>query len=153
PQNLEEADDRLDSAIEVGDVEFLIGGVQIIVGKTHTHHDAGNLQVFLELGHDRNRTARANVYGVFPEDFVHGFHRGAREFVVGVHHARRSLAVHLDADLDALGRDLLHVLGVLLQDVVGVLLGHQPHRDFGRGARRNYGLCATSDEAAGHAVY
>ena len=50
------------------------------------------------------------------------------------------------------GGKLLHEIGVLLQDVVGILVRHQAHGDLGEGAGGNHGLGSGSGEAAGHAV-
>ena len=66
--------------------------------------------------------------------------------------AGRALAVDFDFRLDAFGRELLHVGGVFLEDVVGILIGHQAHGDLGRGLGGNHGLGAGGDEASGHAV-
>src|SRR5271157_142117 len=73
PQYLEEPDDRLNPAIKVRDVELLVRRVQVVVGQAHAHHDAGNLQVLVELGDDGNGAAGADVHRVFSEDFMHGF--------------------------------------------------------------------------------
>src|ERR1039458_3609879 len=70
-QNLEKANDGLDAAIEIGDMEFLIRGVQIVVRKAHSHHDAGDFQVFLELGDDGDGAAGADVNRVFAENLMH----------------------------------------------------------------------------------
>src|SRR6266849_3625568 len=51
-QLLEEQTDRLNPAMEVRDVKLLVRGVQIIVRQAEAHHDAGNLQHVLEVGHD-----------------------------------------------------------------------------------------------------
>src|SRR5208283_4504199 len=104
-------------------------------GQAHAHHDAWNLQVLVELGDDGNRATRAYVHRVLPEDFVHGFDRDAGELVVGVHHTGRAFAVHFDVDRNAFRRELLHAVGVLLEDVVGVLVGHQAHGNLRRRAR------------------
>ena len=56
-QAVEEVDDRLDPAIEVRDVELLVGGVQIVVGQAQAHHHRGNLQHVFEVGHDGNGSA------------------------------------------------------------------------------------------------
>jgi hypothetical protein len=51
-QLLEEAADGFDPVVEVGDVELLVGGVQVVVRQAETHHHAGNLQHVLEAGDD-----------------------------------------------------------------------------------------------------
>src|SRR5271157_802394 len=73
PQYLEEPDDRLNPTIEVRDVELFVGSVQVVVGQAHAHHDAGNLQVFVELSDDGNGAAGADVHRVLPKHLVHGF--------------------------------------------------------------------------------
>src|SRR5215471_880465 len=57
---LEVPDNALDPAIEVRDVELLVGGVEVVVGQSETHHDAGNLEHVLEVGDDGNAAAGAN---------------------------------------------------------------------------------------------
>ena len=54
-QPLQEEDDGFDPAVEVGDVELLVGGVQVIVGEAEAHHHAGDLQVLLEVGRSEER--------------------------------------------------------------------------------------------------
>ena len=41
---------------------------------------------------------------------------------------------------------------IFLEDVVGILIGHEAHRDFSLGLRGNHGLGAIGDEPSGHAV-
>src|ERR1035438_4645304 len=48
PQRGQEARDGFRTAIEIGQVEFLVGRVQIVVGQTEAHHHAGNSQVLVE---------------------------------------------------------------------------------------------------------
>ncbi len=67
-------------------------------------------------------------------------------------HAGRPFAPHFDFGLDAFGRELLHEGQVLLEDVVGILIGDQAHGNLRRGFRRDHGLGAIGDEASGHAV-
>jgi len=56
-QNGEEANYRLNAAIKVRDVKFLVRRVQIVVRKSETHHYAREPEVILELGDDRDRAA------------------------------------------------------------------------------------------------
>ena len=84
---------------------------------------------------------------------MHGFGRRLHVLVVGAHDAGRALAPDLDLGVDALGGQLLHVSGVALEDVVGILVRDEPHGDLGGGLRRNDSLCARSGEASGHAVH
>ena len=67
---LEEAADRFDPAVEVRNMELLVGRVQVVVGQAEAHHDAGNLQHVLEVGDDGNRTAAADEDRLFLEDVV-----------------------------------------------------------------------------------
>src|SRR5260370_39611508 len=104
---LEEANDRLNPAIEIWDVEFFVGSVEVVVGKAEAHHHAGQLEDVLEVGDDRDRSSGANEDRIFLKDLVQGFGGGLDKTIVGVHHARRAFAMHLDADVDAFGRELL----------------------------------------------
>src|SRR3954451_13312777 len=51
-QDREEADEGLDTAVEVRDVELFVRGVEVVVGKTHAHHYGRNLQFVLEIRDD-----------------------------------------------------------------------------------------------------
>jgi len=53
-QILEEQTDGLDAAMEIGDVELLVGSVQVVVRKAESHHHAGNVKHVLKVGDDRN---------------------------------------------------------------------------------------------------
>ena len=53
PQDLEEADDGLDPAVEVRDVELLVGGVQVVVGEAEAHRQT-DLAVGFLLPENRN---------------------------------------------------------------------------------------------------
>ena len=112
-------------------MELFVGSVQVVVGQAEAHHHAGNFQHVLEIGDDGNRAAGADEDRIFLKDLVQRLGRGLDERIVGAHHARRAFAEDLDVGLDALGRELLHELGVFLEDVVRVLIGHQAHGDFG----------------------
>ena len=52
-----------------------------------------------------------------------------------------------------LGVSFFDVIRVALEDVVGILIGHQSHGNFCRGFGRNYSLGAGCGESAGHAVH
>ena len=53
-QLLEEATDSFDPAMEVWDVELFVGCVEVVVREAEAHHDAGNFQHVLKIGHDGN---------------------------------------------------------------------------------------------------
>ena len=96
---------------------------------------------------------RADVHRVFLEDLVHGFGWRLRRYLLSVPTTHgRTLAVHLDLDRMPLGVIAFTKSRVLLQDVFGILVGHQAHGHLRRGLGRNHCLGAVGDEAAGHAV-
>src|ERR1051326_2053025 len=64
-QFLEEQADGLDPAVEVRNVELLVGSVQVVIRQAEAHHHRWNLQHVLKIGHDWNRTARADEHGIF----------------------------------------------------------------------------------------
>src|SRR2546425_1872964 len=149
----EEQTDGLDAAVEIWDVELLVGSVQIVIWQAEAHHHAGDLQHVLEIGYDGNRAAGADEHRLLLKDIVQRFCSGLDVLVIGANHARRALAPHPDLYVDALGRNLLYVVRVLLENVIRVLVRYQPHGDFGCRLCRNDGLGAGSGEAAGHAVH
>src|SRR5215469_18066025 len=55
----EETNDRLDAAMEVGQVEFLIWRVQVVVRKSKAHHERRGLQLADEVADDGNGAASA----------------------------------------------------------------------------------------------
>src|SRR5436853_7826630 len=59
----EEQTDGLDAAVEIGDVELLVGSVQIVIWQAEAHHHAGNLQHVLKVGYDGNRATGADETG------------------------------------------------------------------------------------------
>src|SRR3974390_1632163 len=61
PQQLQVARHGLDPAEEIRQVEFFVGGMQVVVRQAESHHDAGNAQALIEYAHDGNGTARADV--------------------------------------------------------------------------------------------
>lgn len=83
---------------------------------------------------------------------MHGLGGGFDVVVVGADDAGFAFAENLDFDVDTFGRDLLNVLGVFTDDVVGVHVGDHAHGDFGGSFGGDDGFCAGSGEASGHAV-
>src|ERR1039457_5012498 len=61
----EEADDGLDAAVEVGEVEFLVGGVEVVVGQAEAHEDGGRAERADEVADDGDGAAAADEDGVF----------------------------------------------------------------------------------------
>src|SRR5215472_2301935 len=66
-QQLEIPRYRFDAAVEVGKMELLIGGVEIIVRQSKAHHHARDAEVAVEDAHDRNGAARADVHRFLSE--------------------------------------------------------------------------------------
>src|ERR1039458_10213041 len=57
----EEADDGLDAAIEVVEVEFLVGGVEVVVGQAEAHEDGGRAERADEVADDGDGAAAAEI--------------------------------------------------------------------------------------------
>ena len=102
----EEPTDCFDSAVEIRDVELLVRGVQIVVGEAEAHHDAGNLQNILEVGHNRNRPAAADEHRVLLECVMQRLRRSLDVLVVGAHDARGPFAPDFNLGLDSFWREL-----------------------------------------------
>src|ERR1700735_1745603 len=107
-QLLEESADGVDAAMEVGNVEFFVGSVEVIVGQAEAHHYAGNFQDVLEVGDNWDGAAAADEDCFFLECIVQGFSGGFDIAVIGTHYAGRALAPDFDLRLDAFGCQLLH---------------------------------------------
>ncbi len=69
-EDLQVAGDGPDAAVEVWQVELLVGRVQIIVGKSEAHHHAGNSEIPVEDADDRDRAARPDVHRLFAEGLL-----------------------------------------------------------------------------------
>src|ERR1035437_9719950 len=65
-ENLRVARHGFDATIEVRQVELLVGRMQVVVGESETHHDAGDAQVAVEDAHDRDGPAAADVDCLLP---------------------------------------------------------------------------------------
>ena len=133
-------------------MELLVGSVQVVVGKAEAHHDGGNLQSFVEVVDDGDRSPAADEHRFFLECIVQRFGCGLDVWIVGTDHGGRTFAPDFNFGLDTFRRKLLHKVGVLLEDVVGILVRYQAHGNFGCGFGGNHCLGTGGDESAGHAV-
>src|ERR1041385_5993853 len=104
-------------------MKLLVGSMQVVVGQTKTHHHAGGFKHILEIGDDRNRTARADKYSLLLKHIMQGFGSGFDVLVVGPDYASGTFAPDFDRGLNPLGGEFLHVVFVTLQDVIRVLVG------------------------------
>ena len=145
---------RFDAPVEIGQMELLVGRVQIVVGKSEAHHHARNAQVLVEYAHNRNRPARADVHRLLAEDLLHGVGGRMNEAVVGIRQRRRAGVEHLQFGRHSLGTALSRTAALqLLRRFIGTLIGHQPRADLRHRARRNHRLRAFAREAAANAVH
>src|SRR5260370_41783194 len=83
PQILEEQTDGLDAAMEVGNVELLVGSVQVVIRKAESHHHAGNLKHVLKVSDDRNEAAGATEDSLFLKDVAPSLGSGRNVAIVG----------------------------------------------------------------------
>src|SRR6185369_4855356 len=84
PEPLEEEDNGFDAPIKIGDVEFFVRRVQVVVWQAESHHYARDLQVLLEIRDDRDRSPRADKDGLFVEDIFHRRRRSLHILVVSI---------------------------------------------------------------------
>ena len=152
PENFQVPRHRFDPAVEIRQVEFLVGCVEVVVGKPEPHHDAGDAEVSVEHAHYRNRPAGADVHGVFPERLLQ--RRGCRVNVriVGVGQRRCAGTDQLQLRRDAFRARRFHRGPGLLDRLVEALVAHQACADLGHRAGRNYSLGALARETAADAV-
>ena len=54
PQHFQVASDGFDAAVEIRQVEFFVGGMDVVVGQTEAHQHARNPRVFVEFGDNGN---------------------------------------------------------------------------------------------------
>src|SRR5439155_24189879 len=83
----EEQTDGLDAAVEIWDVELLVGSVQIVIWQAEAHHHAGHLQHVLKVGADGNRAASADEDRLLLRDTRQRFGSGLDALVTGPDHA------------------------------------------------------------------
>ncbi len=149
---LQKADQRLDSELEVFEIELFVGGVDVVVGQAEAHHHAGQAEVAVKVADDRNRPAGADEDCVFAPDLVEGAGGGLDVGVVDRNEAGVAGVNQPHVDVDAGRGNLLNVAFVLREGLGWSHAGNQPHGNLGRRLGGDYGLGTGSDEAAGHAV-
>ena len=150
--SLEEADDRLDAAMKVVQVELLVWGVEVVVGEAEAHEDGGNAERADEVSDDGNGTAAADEDGVLAPDVLEGGGGGLDEGVVGRDDDGIAGVDEADVRGDA-GRGDLRNEGLEGgEGVGGGHVGDEAEADLGDGAGGDDGLGADAGEAAGHAV-
>ncbi len=89
-QNGEETYQRLDAAIKIRNVKFLVRRVQIVIGQSETHHHARESEVILELGDDGDRAAGAYVDRLLVENLTQGLVSRPHEVIIGANDRRRA---------------------------------------------------------------
>src|ERR1017187_2964457 len=94
-EDFQVAGDGFDAAIEVRQVELLVGGVQVVVGESEAHHDAGDAEVAVEDADDGDGTAAAYVDRLLAELLLEGLGRGVDIGIVGVGERGRAARDHL----------------------------------------------------------
>ena len=132
--------------------KFLVRSMQIIVRQSEAHHDAGNLQYVLKIRDDRNRAPRPDKYRVLLESVVPGLGSTSMySLSVLTTHAGPLLQTFTFVSIP-FGVFFLMNANMFLEDFVGILVGHEAHRNFGFRLRRNDSLRAIGSKASRHAV-
>ena len=144
---------RLNTPMKVGDVKFLIRGVQVVVRQPKAHQDSGDLKVTLEVSHDGNRAAATDKDRLLAEYLAQSPSRRLDITIVRLHHDRVARMDQPDPQLNALGLYRLNIGLVLGKNLLRVHVGNQAEGDLGRGFRRNHGFRAGAGKTSGHSVY
>src|SRR5579884_4124240 len=80
----------LDPTIEVGEVEFFVRRVEIVIGQAKAHHHAGNLQVPLKDSDNWNGSSGAHVNRLLLEHLLQSFSGGSDPTAFGADDRRGS---------------------------------------------------------------
>src|ERR1700676_5595339 len=102
-ENGEEANHRLNALIEIRDMKFLIGGVNVVIGKAEAHQHRWDFQIAAELSDDGDGATGSDIDGLLVKYLVQRLIGGLDVVIVGTDHNRLALGVNLDADLNSLG--------------------------------------------------
>src|ERR1700678_2506968 len=106
---LEEADKGFDTESEVFQIEFLIGGVEIVIRQAEAHHDAGKAEMASEIAHDGDGAAGADEDRILAPNFVQSAGGGLDIGVVHGNQARLAGVNQAHLDVDAGWGDFLHI--------------------------------------------
>src|SRR5262245_21069839 len=68
-----------DSPEKIRQVQLLIGGVQVVVGQSESHHHARNTEIPVENSDDRDRASGTDVNRLFAEGLPQSFGSGLNE--------------------------------------------------------------------------
>src|SRR5439155_18191912 len=147
-QQLEIPPHGLDAAVEIRQVELLVGSVEVVVRQAKAHHDYGNVQVIVEQSGDGNGAAGAHVDGLLLEDLLHRLSGGFDVTVLGRDHGGGRRADEACLGRDAARRELLDVSGILPDDLFRVHVRDQTHADRRRGDGGYHRFCPLAHEAA-----
>src|ERR1700686_2183820 len=126
--------------MKVGDVKFLIRRVQVVVRQPKTHQNGGDLEVTLEVSHNRNRAAATNEDRLLPEYLAQSPCRRLDITVVSLHHDRVTRMDQPHPQLDALGLQRLNIGLVLGKNLLRIHVRNQSKGDLGASFSGNYGF-------------
>ena len=141
-----------DAAMEVGQAEFFVGAVRVVVVQAPAQQQGIDSQQIVKGRHDRDRAPFAHEHRLRPKPCsiarCGGRHIRA---VQRHHHARR--AVHVDQfHLDARRAELAQACFERRGDLVRILIRHQAEAELGPGPRRQHRLGPFALIAAPQAV-
>ena len=83
-EELEKGFHGVDAAVEIGQVELFVGGVEVVVWQAETHEHAGDAEFALEEADDGDGAAGAHINGGFLEGLGEGVGGGVEDGVIGI---------------------------------------------------------------------
>jgi hypothetical protein len=95
--------------MEIGNAEFLVWGMQVVIRQSKAHHDGGNFQTALKVADDWNGPAGANEDCVLLKDFVQSSRRSFHVWIVHADHDRIAGVNQSNIERDSLGTEGFHV--------------------------------------------
>src|SRR5579884_2637689 len=143
---------RGDAVEEIRQVKFFVGSMQIVVGQSETHHYAGNAGILFEDADDGDRSAGADVDGLFAKHLGHRLGRRLNKSIVCGNQRGSGRAEQGNLRPGSARRQFFHCSAELRIRFLRLHVSNQAHADFGRGARGDHRLGSFPDEAAPNAM-
>ena len=138
--------------IEIGQMEFFVRAVDVVVGQAESHQDGGNTENLLKGVNHRDRPPGADEDGVCAESFLVGVRGSLHRGMLAVHQRRMDGRHGAYRGVHRRRCDAGNVSAEKLRDTLRILIGHEAEADFGQRARGDDTLHAWASVTANDAV-
>src|SRR6266851_721364 len=150
-QQLVEGPEHLDSIPQLLQLQLLIGCVQPVIRQSDSRQDHGRASRG-ESRDDRDRSARARRHRPTPQHLLERLIEQLERWIVQLDLRRIRTVEKPDTYGYVLRREALQGSFELSLHGLELLIGHEPHADFGGRLGRNHGLGSLARESAEDAV-